>query len=107
MIIALTACTQVHVYSSLATPNDCQELYNQIIDIAITDMGYGNLLSDEKIDAANQIDQIWRSEGKTDRFMQSCQTSMTEEQYVCARRQHNLDQMSDCIHFYYSKGSRQ
>lgn len=86
-------------HTRLATESECQDVYSHIVSIVVD----GNvdpehsLSNDARKGAEWELDQMYQQDGKKDKFIRSCSSSMTLEQANCAMQTSRLEQIQTCI----------
>jgi hypothetical protein len=97
-LLGLLACgphkpaTQAHL-----AMQDCDNLYQHILELQINRVDFGYTLSpDDRQEALRLLDQEYQQRGTTDRFYRYCSTYLTTEQFKCAETSRSFEEIDNC-----------
>jgi hypothetical protein len=99
--LSLLACgkAQAPVHPAVASQSDCNQVYLHILDIEVNNyVDPDHTFSDvEKVEARQELDQMWESNGRKDIFIRVCSTSMNINQLDCALYTQHIDELTMCV----------
>ena len=81
-----------------ANESDCQNVYHYIVSLTVDQIDSDHSLSPkEKQGLEYELEQKWEESGSKDRFLASCQKSMTIQQVDCALHVKQVEDMHTCV----------
>ena len=101
-VLALVGCTKAAPPPKVpvaATPDDCNKVYDNLLTLAIQSSP-DNYTPEQMPAARTVLDLIWRSDGHSELFFNSCLNTANNQQTDCMAQATSFEGMKFCAKLY-------